>query len=202
MKSPDKMNPPVPQGGNESIKEVPKESKMRLLFERFSASITRLAGKPVAFISAFLLVVVWAASGPFFHYSETWQLVINTGTTIITFLMVFLIQQSQNKDTVALHLKLNELIGANKRASNRLINIEDMDESELVNLKNFFIQLSAGQMNDEDLYKQHSVDEEKLLDTAEDIAEQLHKQIDSNHPDENAKTTLGIHTKENKKAKK
>lgn len=173
---------------------VQKESPIRLSFERFSAAITKLAGKPVAFISALVLVLVWAFCGPIFHYSETWQLVINTSTTIITFLMVFLIQQAQNKDTVALHLKLNELIGANKRASNRLINIEDMDEAELVNLKNFFIHLSAGSMKGDDLFKQHSVDEERLRDTAEDIAMQLHEQIDSDHPDTKSNTTLGFDT--------
>jgi len=188
------METPVtgPQNA-QPLKPAPAANKMRLLFEKFSSGVTRAAGRPVAFISALIIVIAWAVSGPFFHYSETWQLVINTGTTIITFLMVFLIQQAQNKDTVALHLKLNELIGANKRASNRLINIEDLDEAELVNLKNFFINLAAEKGNEEDPFMQHSVDEAKLKDTVEDIADQLHKQIDTDHPKEENKATLGIH---------
>src|SRR3954470_14383364 len=117
-------------------------SPVKLMFDKFSTATTRVTGRPVAFILAVLLVIVWACTGPIFHYSENWQLIINTGTTIITFLMVFVIQQSQNKDTVALHLKLNELIAANKAASNRLINIEDLTEDELKVLKQFYIELS------------------------------------------------------------
>jgi len=83
------------------------KKKINLLFESFSARITKAAGKPLAFIMAVLVILVWIITGPLFHYSDTWQLVINTGTTVITFLMVFLIQQSQNKDSVALQLKLN-----------------------------------------------------------------------------------------------
>src|SRR6187200_2960906 len=86
-------------------------------FERVAASVTRATGSTPAIIMAFTAVLIWACLGPVFHYSEDWQLVINTGTTIITFLMVFLIQQSQNKDSVAVHLKLNELLAANKQAS-------------------------------------------------------------------------------------
>lgn len=149
----------------------------KLFFERFSAAITKGTGKPFAFITAFIMIIVWAISGPFFHFSETWQLVINTSTTIITFLMVFLIQQAQNKDTVALHLKLNELIAANKRASNRLINVEELTEDELINLKNFFVKLSGNEMTATELFTQHSIDEEQLKETAEDIAEQLDEKI-------------------------
>ena len=161
-----------------------KPSRFKRFFEQFSSAFTRLSGRPVAFISALLMVVVWACCGPIFHYSETWQLVINTSTTIITFLMVFLIQQAQNKDTVALHLKLNELIGANRKASNRLINIEDLTEDELKNLKNFFVNLSNSEMNEGDLYRQHSIDEEKLKDTAEDFARKLHEHIEENAHEE------------------
>ena len=139
-----------------------KVSKLRLLFDRFSTATTRLTGRPAAFIAALLVVLVWAASGPFFGFSETWQLVINTGTTIITFLMVFIIQQSQNKDTVALHLKLNELIAANQRASNRLIDIEDLTEDELIALKQFYIELSEMAEKDAELFTTHSIDEAKL----------------------------------------
>ncbi|MCM2496155.1 low affinity iron permease family protein [Burkholderia glumae] len=94
-------------------------------FDVFAAAVTRWAGSPVAFSAAVVTIAAWVVSGPIFHYSDAWQLVINTGTTIITFLMVFLIQQSQNKDSVALHLKLNELLASQNRASNRLIGIVD-----------------------------------------------------------------------------
>jgi low affinity Fe/Cu permease len=138
-----------------------KGSGVELAFERFSKAATFATGKPAAFIIAALVIVVWGLSGPIFHFSDTWQLVINTGTTIITFLMVFLIQQSQNKDTVALHLKLNELIAAQKTASNRLINIEDLSDEELHTLKNFYIQLSELAEQDGELFTTHSVDEAK-----------------------------------------
>jgi low affinity Fe/Cu permease len=125
-----------------------------------------VTGRPVAFILAVIIVLVWAASGPVFGFSETWQLVINTGTTIITFLMVFVIQQSQNKDTVALHLKLNELIAANKNASNRLIDIEDLTEEELIALKTFYVQLSELAEEDAELFSTHSIDEAKQNHTS------------------------------------
>ena len=92
------------------------------------------SGKPIVFIAAVLVVVVWAASGPLFHYSDTWQLVINTSTTIITFLMVFLIQNTQNRDTMALQVKLAELIIAVQGAKNRLATAEDLSEEELERL--------------------------------------------------------------------
>ena len=99
--------------------------------ERFSARITAWTGGSWGFGVAVAVVLVWGATGPMFGYSDTWQLVINTGTTIVTFLMVFLIQRSQNKDALALQLKLNELVAAVKGASNRLIDVEDLDEDEL-----------------------------------------------------------------------
>ena len=97
------------------------KKKINLLFEKFSARVTKAAGRPLAFSLAVLVITVWIITGPLFHYSDSWQLVINTGTTIITFLMVFIIQQSQNKDAIALQLKLNELIASSSAASNRLI---------------------------------------------------------------------------------
>lgn len=96
------------------------------LFERFANAATKFTGSSWAFIAATLVVILWAVSGPVFNYSETWQLVINTGTTIITFLMVFLIQKSQNKDSKAIQIKLNELIASNEKASNRIVDIEDL----------------------------------------------------------------------------
>lgn len=107
-------------------------------FGKFSNRVTHLAGSPVAFVAACCIVIIWAVLGPVFHYSDTWQLVINTGTTIVTFLMVFLIQQSQNKDTAALHLKLNELLSAVPKASDYLIAVEDLSEEELIIIRKYY----------------------------------------------------------------
>jgi low affinity Fe/Cu permease len=128
-------------------------------FDAFSAAVTKATGSPAAFIIACITVIIWVVTGPVFHYSDTWQLVINTGTTIITFLMVFLIQQSQNKDTLALQIKLNELIAANKNASNRLIDSEDLTAEELEVLKKFYIKISESTKSDEDLKKTHSIED-------------------------------------------
>ena len=128
-------------------------------FERLSTIVTRKAGSTGAFILALSVILVWLMLGPLFHYSDTWQLVINTGTTIITFLMVFLIQQSQNKDTLALQIKLNELIAANKNASNRLIDSEDLSAEELEVLKKFYIKISDATKREEDLKKTHSIED-------------------------------------------
>lgn len=132
------------------------------LFERFAAKVTKVTGKPIAFLLAFLIIIGWAVTGPIFHYSNTWQLVINTGTTIITFLMVFVIQQSQNKDTVALQLKLNELIAASPSTSNRLIDVEDLSASELETLKKFYIKLSMIAKKEGDIHQTHSIDEAQV----------------------------------------
>ncbi len=136
-----------------------KHLKRARLYGRISSWITRKTGSPVASISAVLLIIIWAALGPVFHYSNTWQLVINTGTTIITFLMVFVIQQSQNKDTQALQLKLNELIASSDKASNRLVDIEDLTEDELQILKKYYITLSEKAEKEKDIYSSHSLDE-------------------------------------------
>ncbi|PWW29231.1 low affinity Fe/Cu permease [Chryseobacterium sp. AG844] len=122
-------------------------------FERFSDRVVCITGSPGAFMGATLLVVVWAVCGPVFNYSETWQLVINTGTTIITFLMVFLIQKTQNKDSKAIQIKLNELIASYEKASNRLVDIEDLTEEELDKLHKYYEKL--GQLSQE---KEHSQD--------------------------------------------
>ncbi len=134
-----------------------------LLFEKFSAKVTKATGKPLAFILALLIIAGWVITGPIFHYSDTWQLVINTGTTIITFLMVFVIQQSQNKDTVALHLKLNELIAASSSASNRLVDVEDLSTEELETIKKFYVKLSELAKKENDIHSTHSVDEAKNI---------------------------------------
>ena len=142
-----------------------KTKGLSKFFDRFSSIATKITGKPIAFILAFLIIIVWAISGPLFGFSDTWQLVINTGTTIITFLMVFVIQQSQNKDTIAIHLKLNELIAATKGASNRLIDVEDLTPDELDKLKAFFIKLSDLAEKEDDISSTHTIEE----------AEDLHK---------------------------
>lgn len=116
-------------------------------FDGLAAIVTRWAGSPIVFGCALAAVALWLISGPVFHYSDAWQLVINTSTTIVTFLMVFLIQQSQNKDSVAVHLKLNELLASNKSASNQLIGIEGASEDDLRRIANAYLQLAeqAGQ---------------------------------------------------------
>ena len=128
-------------------------------FGRMAESITKFSGSTAAFASAAGIVLVWALTGPLFGYSETWQLVINTGTTIITFLMVFLIQRAQNKDSLVLHLKLNELIAATQGASNRLINAQDFSEEEIKTLHDFYCLLAEKAKQDNDLGQTHSVEE-------------------------------------------
>ena len=129
------------------------------MFEKFSLMVTNIAGSTPAFITALTLIVVWAITGPIFNYSEAWQLVINTGTTIITFLMVFLIQKSQNKDSLAIQLKLNELVAAHEYASNRLVCVENMTEDELKVIKKYYAYLSEFAKKEESLQQSHSIDE-------------------------------------------
>lgn len=127
-------------------------------FERFSNWATAATGSSAAFIIAVVIVAVWGLTGPLFRYSETWQLVINTGTTIVTFLMVFLIQKAQNKDSKAMHLKLNELLASHEGTSNRMVNIEDLTEEELDHLYKFYIHLSKLAEEESDLTTTHSID--------------------------------------------
>jgi len=134
------------------------------VFERFANAATRFTGSSAAFIIALMIVIIWAVSGPLFKYSETWQLVINTGTTIITFLMVFLIQKAQNKDGKAIQLKLNELIAAHERASNRMVDIEDLTEAELDQLHKFYVTLSTLAKQETDIHCSHSIDAAIVVD--------------------------------------
>ena len=112
------------------------------LFRRIAARTSHGVGSPWAFVVAFGVILVWGVTGPVFHYSDTWQLVINTGTTVVTFLMVFLIQNTQNRDSHALHLKLDELIRANDLARNRLMGLEDLTDAELDELHREFSALA------------------------------------------------------------
>ena len=127
--------------------------------ESLSETVTKWAGGTGAFAIALGTIVVWAIMGPAFQYSDTWQLAINTGTTIVTFLMVFLIQRSQNKDATAIHLKLNEIVAAMQGASNRLIEVEALTERELAALRRHYHELAALAKQDSDLTKSHSVEE-------------------------------------------
>jgi len=127
--------------------------------ERFSRALTDWVGTSWAFGVALLVVITWAATGPLFGFSDTWQLVINTGTTIVTFLMVFLIQRAQNNDARAIHLKLNEIVAALHGASNRLINVEDLTEDEVRLLHRYYSQLVRLARETGDLTRSHSVEE-------------------------------------------
>jgi low affinity Fe/Cu permease len=110
-------------------------------FHNFAKRLAATVGSPWAFIASLVVVTLWSATGPLFHYSDTWQLVINTGTTIVTFLMVFLIQNTQNRDAKAIHLKLDELIRGVKGARNQLIDLEELSEEELDDLQRQFVKL-------------------------------------------------------------
>ena len=136
-------------------------NKDKSIFEKFSDWATKFTGSSYAFLGATAIVVAWAFSGPVFHYSETWQLVINTGTTIITFLMVFLIQKAQNKDSKAIQIKLNELLAANEKASNRIVDIEDLTEKELDQLHCYYEKLADFAEEDNDIHTSHSIDAAK-----------------------------------------
>jgi low affinity Fe/Cu permease len=151
-------------------------------FERFAARVSKTTGSTGAFMTALFLVLLWGATGPVFHYSENWQLVINTGTTIITFLMVFLIQKAQNKDSLAIQLKLNELVAAHEFASNRLVNVENMSEEELKVIQKYYTGLSSLTKKEESLQQSHSIDEAESMNKIkkgreEDIVEDLNKKV-------------------------
>lgn len=127
--------------------------------ERVAQTITQWTGSSLAFLLAAGTIVLWLLAGPFFGFSDTWQLVINTSTTIVTFLMVFLIQRAQNKDIQSLHLKLNELVAALGGASNRLINVEDLSEDEINTLHRHYQKLTDLARCEQDIARSHSVEE-------------------------------------------
>lgn len=136
-----------------------EKNKRRDFLADIASGVTRWAGSSWGFGTALAVVIVWAILGPVFHWSDTWQLVINTGTTIITFLMVFLIQRSQNRDSMAIQLKLNELVAAIEGASNRLIDVESLSEDELKILHTHYQRIVAMAEQDADMAKSHSVEE-------------------------------------------
>ena len=132
---------------------------LRRGWETFARAATKWTGRRQAFGIALAIVLIWLATGPIFHFSDTWQLVINTGTTVVTFLMVFLIQHAQNKDTRAIELKLNELVAAVEGASNRLIDVEELSEEELDVLHQHYRQLVEMAKRDVSLRVSHSIEE-------------------------------------------
>jgi low affinity Fe/Cu permease len=111
-------------------------------FSKFSSYLSTMTGRPLTFVAAAVLVLLWAVTGPFFHYSDTWQLVINTSTTIVTFLMVFLIQNTQNRDTAAMQIKLDELIRAIEGAHNALLDLEELEEKDLSRFRKHYEKLA------------------------------------------------------------
>jgi low affinity Fe/Cu permease len=139
--------------------KIRHDAALRRTIERFSMAVTRWSGSSGAFALALLSIIVWLISGPFFRFSDTWQLVINTSTTVVTFLMVFLIQRSQNKESLALQLKLNELVAAMRGASNRLVDVEDLSEDDLLALHAHYRRLAALTKEQVDICESHSIDE-------------------------------------------
>jgi len=131
----------------------------RGLSSRFAEWVSVRTGSSTAFALALTVIAVWIVTGPIFHFSDTWQLVINTGTTIITFLMVFLIQRTQNKSALAVQLKLNEIVAALDGASNRLISVEDLSEEELSVLYSHYQRLAQMAKQDSRITQSHSIDE-------------------------------------------
>ena len=136
-----------------------KRRSLSAHFERFSRWATEWTGSTSAFLLALLSILLWGVTGPLFGFSDTWQLVINTATTIVTFLMVFLIQRAQNKDAMAIQLKLNELVAAIEGASNRLINVEDLSEEEVRILHNHYCELVKLSKQDEQICESHSIED-------------------------------------------
>jgi len=136
-----------------------KPNMFSQLMEQFSGRVTKATGSSTAFTLALSVIVIWAITGPLFKFSDTWQLVINTGTTIVTFLMVFLIQRAQNKDALAIHLKLNEMVAALEGASNRLIDVEDLTEDDIKTLHTYYQSLSRLAKKDFKLTQSHSIEE-------------------------------------------
>jgi low affinity Fe/Cu permease len=127
-------------------------------FELLSSRVSKATGSTGAFIIALAVIFIWGVTGPIFQFSDTWQLVINTGTTIVTFLMVFLIQRSQNKDFIAMHLKLNELIVAQNLANNRLVSVEEISEDDLKVIQDFYKHLAHLAQKDISIEESHSLD--------------------------------------------
>ena len=150
---------------------------MSKIFTAFASKTSQIVGSPWSFIVAFLIVIIWGASGPLFNFSDTWQLVINTGTTIITFLMVFLIQNTQNRDAKAMHLKLDELISSIKPARNEMIDIEELSDDKLQEIADYYKRKREECDNEDAGGVAPDVAEKVAGDKAEKVAEDTVKQI-------------------------
>lgn len=144
-------------------------------FEIFTSKAIKLTGSSGAFIIACFLIIVWIVTGPLFHYSEVWRYALHTGTTIITFLMVFLIQKTKNKDSLALQIKLNELVAANNNTSNRIVSIEDLSEEELVRLNKYYTKLANLTKGERNLNTSLSIEDTEIM---HDEKESIQKEID------------------------
>jgi low affinity Fe/Cu permease len=131
---------------------------LRELFRKFAHSASLTVGSPWAFILAVVIIVIWGVTGPMFHFSDTWQLIINTGTTIVTFLMVFLIQNTQNRDATAMHLKLDELIRAVAEARTGMVDLEDLSDQELKTLHEEFKRLSEHRRTEKEQFEETGAD--------------------------------------------
>ena len=129
------------------------------IFEQLAYRAIVFSGSTIAFIIALFAILLWFITGPYFKFSDTWLLIVNTGTTIVTFLMMFLIQRMQNKDSRAMHLKLNELVSALNGPSNRLINVEDLSEQEIETLSNYYRKLAEMAKKEKTLSASHSIEE-------------------------------------------
>ena len=172
------MNPSLPSGRTptgttQSATTVNSASgkALRETFRRFSGSVAAVVGSPFAFIFSVIAIVIWAALGPHYQYSDTWQLIINTGTTIITFLMVFLIQNTQNRDARAIHLKLDELIHGIKGARNKLVDLENCSEEELIELEQEFKRIRERQRHN----PEHAGQQVAPRDAADDFKGGRHR---------------------------
>jgi low affinity Fe/Cu permease len=138
---------------------------MNRFFERLAQRVTLWSGSTWAFILACAVVIVWLLTGPLFHFSDTWQLVINTGTTIVTFLMIFLVQRTQTKDALAIHLKLNEIVAALKGASNRMIDVEDLCEADVRALHERYQALKKRAEKGKDVTKSLSIEGDPIANS-------------------------------------
>ena len=139
-----------------------KTKQNQSFFERLATKVTKATGSTPVILTAFLIVLAWGISGPIFNYSETWQLVINTGTTIITFLMVFLIQKTQNKDSLAIQIKLNELVAAHELTSNHMIDVEDLSEEELEVIEKYYARLATLAKQEKNIKQTYSIGQAEL----------------------------------------
>jgi len=165
----------MPNKSSNPSKDNPAEDKKRDWFESFATQATHIAGSTQAFIIACIIVLGWVITGPVFHFSDTWQLLINTATTIATFLMVFLIQKTQNKDAIAIQIKLNELIAASEKASNRIVDIEELTEEELIRLHKYYTHLSEITKRDKDAKKSFSIEDTSIDSDIQKIEKEANK---------------------------